>query len=508
MMIEKTLDFVIEKSMNTLQTGTFWVPSACRHLCLEYDLTEPYTFLVFMLLKNPRGMIRFQKQLSYSKPVICIGEDGTDTTIGGIPGEIEAGIWIVEIYVFAEHVEAMAQGMRIPFSLRITDEKKDIVEKIGGPVWVNEEFFYQHYDMYKYYCMESRWYKGDFHTHTQLSDGKELPARANEKANLMNLDYYVATEHNMLHTGWPKTDVMIMPGVEITTILGHANLFGIDKRPERLTDILWHIDERDLAEDLEGIVKECKDRNWLFSINHPFLYIWKWLYEGLLLDDINCLEINNDPTYECDPDAGAKEANQKAVYLSDLLWEDGYRICAIGGSDSHKEMDDFYPGATEPSVPGDPATYLYMEGLSPENVIHALKECHGYVTRHCEVRSEFTVLDKDGNILQKVIYGDRIKKEGYELLFQLTISEAERKPMIYYIKDGERTVCPVIKADKNTYGAQGTIALQKNGYQWIRFGADDGNKEFMFYGNPLTKGSREHCFHTFGEIRKYLEEKW
>lgn len=509
-MIRKTLKFVIEKSMNTIQKGTFTVPSVCQRLCLEYDLKEPYTFLIFMLVKNPKGIIRFQKQLGYSEPVICIGQSERDTTIGGIPGEIEPGDWTVETYVFAEHVERMAQEMKIPFTVKVSDEERTIREKIGGPVWVDEAFDYRNYDMDRYFQKETGWYKGDFHTHTQLSDGKELPERANEKAKLMNLDYYVATEHNVLHTGWPETDVMIMPGVEVTTILGHANLFGIDKRPEKLTDILWHKDEKSLAGDLEGIIEECKKRDWLFSINHPFLYIWKWLYEGLSLEKVNCLEINNDPTYEADPDAGAKEANQKAVFLSDLLWADGYRICAIGGSDSHKEIDDFYPGATEPSIPGDPATYLYMEGLSPANVLDSLKKCHCYVIRHGQIDSEFYVLDENGKKIQNVIFGDILTDRGRVFFYRIRIvlTGSDKAPEIYYIENGRKTICDSVKIGENTYCAEGKIELEQRGYQWIRFGADDSNGEFMFYGNPITKGNGKHRFHTFGEIRKNLEEQW
>ena len=41
----------------------------------------------------------------------------------------------------------------------------------------------------------------------------------------------------------------------------------------------------------------------------------------------------------------------------------------------------------EPSVPGDPATYVYMDGMSPEHLLNALKACHVYVTRHCSVEN-------------------------------------------------------------------------------------------------------------------------
>ena len=507
-MLNETFAFTIEKEMAVIQKGTFTVPSVCRHLCLEYELEPPFPFLIFLLLRDPNGKLRFQKQLGYSTPVICLGESGADTTIGGIPGAIPAGVWTVECYVFAEHMEAMVQERKIPFTLRITDRRQDIAEAVGGQVWADEDFRYTHYDTQTCRCAEARWYKGDFHTHTQLSDGKELPARANEKAQMMQLDYYVATEHNVLHTGWQETEVMIVPGVEITTTLGHANLFGLDRRPARLTDILRCKDREALTDALDGIVAECRERNWLFSINHPFLYVWKWLYEALPLDAVGCLEINNDPTYESDPVAQAREANQKAVYLSDLLWADGYRICAVGGSDSHKAIDDFYPGASEPSIPGDPATYLYMEGLSPAHLVQSLRDCRCYVTRHCAVCSAFEVLDEDGRTLHRPMFGDRIAPAGRTLRFTLTLSDTQQPPTVYAIHNGERRVYPVTETAAHTYQAQGEIALCENGYQWVRFGAEDESGAFLFYGNPLTRGSTEHRFRTFGEIRKHLEETW
>ena len=42
-------------------------------------------------------------------------------------------------------------------------------------------------------CIRDR-YKGDFHTHTRLSDGKETTWNATRKAEKDELDYYVPTE--------------------------------------------------------------------------------------------------------------------------------------------------------------------------------------------------------------------------------------------------------------------------------------------------------------------------
>ena len=91
---------------------------------------------------------------------------------------------------------------------------------------------------------------------------------------------------------------------------------------------------------------------------------------------------------------------------------------------------------------------------------------------------------------------------------QIVLTGFDKAPEIYYIQNGRKTVCAPVKKGENIYCAEGEIELEQSGYQWIRFGADDSNREFMFYGNPITKGSERHRFHTFGEIRKYLEEQW
>lgn len=109
-------------------------------------------------------------------------------------------------------------------------------------IWVDEDFNYSFLEPSKIYQRGTKWYKGDFHTHTQLSDGRDLPRSVVEKViEEQNLDFYIATEHNLfLHTGWPETSLMVLPGMEITTGQGHANLFGLTKRPESLDALMAH----------------------------------------------------------------------------------------------------------------------------------------------------------------------------------------------------------------------------------------------------------------------------
>jgi len=39
------------------------------------------------------------------------------------------------------------------------------------------------------------------------------------------------------------------------------------------------------------------------------------------------------------------------------IWESGYRMYGIGGSDSHMAPEERYPGSDLPSIYGDPTVY-------------------------------------------------------------------------------------------------------------------------------------------------------
>ncbi|MCD8197578.1 MAG: CehA/McbA family metallohydrolase [Lachnospiraceae bacterium] len=489
------LTFTIGCNAATRQEGTFEVPSGCGRLCLKHDLPDKYTLLTFLMVKDPQGRVRFLKQLGYSEPTILIGQESVDTTIGGVPGEIPAGCWNVSIFLFAEYLKFLESIPDIIFHVSVSERWESINEVVGGEIWVEPGFVYSRYDFSEIYRKGAAWYKGDLHTHTRLSDGKETPQAVSGKANLMGLDYYVPTEHNTLHSGWPLTRTMIVPGVEITTTLGHANLFGIDRMPGTLERFLADKEEGLLRADWKKLLKECAERSWLFSVNHPFLHVWKWLLAELPLAAVDCLEIVNDPTYEADPQADAHAANEKAILLSDLLWEDGWRICAIGGSDSHNRIDERYGDAAEPSIAGDPATWLYMENLSPANLLDALRCCHACVTRHCEIESS-------------ICFGARLPEGTQRFPYRILLKGPQGQPDIFYFHNGVFRSCPVTRTEDGSWLAEGEAELLEEGYHWLRFGAREQDGAFLFYGNPVTRGRKEHRFSTFGEIAEEMERQW
>lgn len=415
-----------------------------------------------------------------------------DTTIGGVPGGIKAGIWTVTLGIFSDYLEKCNEESMV-IELNITDKDGVITEIIGEELWVDNGLAISNYDYNKVYNEEHKWYKGDFHTHTTLSDGKESVRSAMVKAKKMAMDFYVPTEHNLMHTGWCSTDVMILPGIEITTERGHCNLFDVKEIPEIIFNMIDGSKVLDMDEEMESAIEKANKSNSIVSINHPFLTVWKWKYHKTLLDNVHCIEIVNDPTYTY-----AKESNEKAIKFIDLLWEDGHRIWGIGGSDSHNLIDELYEGATEPSVAGDPATFVFCKGLTANNLINSVKNGHISVSRNCNITPLFT--QGEDNFLP----GEKINTNE-PINCQVKVSNINEIPVIYAVINNEKIKLPVIK-EEDYYSAEISITFNSSEYKWMRFDIRRNNGEFMAYTNPIYSGEKTSKYKTFGEIMSIMED--
>ena len=142
------------------------------------DVEQVEMLMGYLFLQDESGKTRFQKLLGYSERVIQIGPSSECTTIGGVPGKIGQGSWKLTLCIFTEEVRKYLGAQTIPVTFEITGEKKEIKESIGEECWVSEEqkcpLYYDQFSWNQKFNGEERWYKGDFHTHTRLSDGKKL----------------------------------------------------------------------------------------------------------------------------------------------------------------------------------------------------------------------------------------------------------------------------------------------------------------------------------------------
>ena len=450
----------------------------------------------FLAVYDEKQQLRLQKMLAHGPQELGIGELPQDTSAGAVAGKINTGTWTLiygNLYADWEKYEGTLPAV---VEIEISDEEKALTEPLAQtwmddekPFKVNEHLF----DWNAVKNKKSAWYKGDFHTHTRLSDGKDTMITAMEKAVDQQMDFYVPTEHNLVHTGWCKTDLLVVPGTEITTSRGHFNIFGITERPTQIDALLQTKDTEVLDQLMLSIIEEANQKHWIVSINHPFLHVWKWLLDAVELSKVQCLEIINDPTYTY-----AKESNEKAITLIDQLWMDGHKIYGVGGSDAHNLTEERYEGATEPSIIGDPGTYVYCEELSANQLLAAVRAGHMTVTRYCKMEPH---IFGDKNTY---LPGDEITESS--VTYQLKIMGISEYPQVFLVGNtpqDELIKAPlqVVKQSDGSFTVEEKIKIERGVWKWFRMEVRDAKGVFMGYTNPVYSGKKEPKYHTFGEIK-------
>lgn len=500
-MMKEIIEFTISREADNLHEEFFVVPHELSALYIDVPVPEECRYMGFVILRDETGTIRFQKLLGYGEQKLAVGTDGAHTAIGGVPGRIAPGKWTLGLGIFTEYVSQRLGDSSVSLEVIVTDEVSEITEPIGERIWVEDGSFHiapEKYGWSRIYRQESGWYKGDFHTHTRLSDGKETIRNATKKAETMEMDFYVPTEHNLMHTGWCDTDICILPGIEITTDKGHFNLFGITDMPEKLLEIVMYNGTSQMERYVEETIKEANAKGWIVSLNHPFLTIWKWKYGKTSLNDFQCVEIINDPTYQ-----DATPSNEQAICFLDELWKDGHKVWGVGGSDSHNLIEERYEGATLPSVAGDPGTYVFCEGLSPENLMKQVRSGRVCVTRFCRVIPKIAA---EG---QQYLPGDEIKaaEEKIMLTYEADVFGLEEKPDVFLVKNGERLPVKVSEKTFGVYTVREETELDSRTWTWVRLELRKKNGAFLGYVNPVYCGAAVSLCSTVEEIWAKMGER-
>lgn len=220
-----------------------------------------------------------------------------------------------------------------------------------------------------------RWYRGDLHSHTGHSDGTCRnrsgtagvpcpPFVLAQAAAARKLDFLAVTEHNTVSHGaalrelqpWFDT-LLLLPGREVTTFHGHANLFGT------LAPV-------DFRRGWPAVLAEARALGGLVSINHP-----------VRPSGEDCMGCGWDEEAQAATDMAQVQAIE-AVNGSDAgtrwsgipFWEAqlnrGYRITAVGGSDSHRPDEQ---------PPGVPTTVVHAAALSQAALLDGIRRGRVFV---------------------------------------------------------------------------------------------------------------------------------
>ncbi|MEV0617843.1 CehA/McbA family metallohydrolase [Nonomuraea sp. NPDC050404] len=234
-----------------------------------------------------------------------------------------------------------------------------------------------------------RWYAGDFHAHTVHSDGSLTIAELAELAHGRGLDFLAVTDHNTVsHHPWlSKIDrgVTLLPGQEVTTDRGHANVFG---------EVGWV----DFRQPADSWVEHAERSGGLISINHPLGADCAWL-----------LPISRRPRVAEVWSSGWWDRRWGAP----LAWADAWRddVIAIGGSDFHRHGSDGLPGAPTTWVLTED-TGMVLDGVRAGRTAVSAGPDGPLLLR---LGDELLALDADGLVLvrpdgsRQVVRGERVR---------------------------------------------------------------------------------------------------
>ncbi len=199
------------------------------------------------------------------------------------------------------------------------------------------------------------WLRGELHCHTYHSDGKLSPTELIELARSRGMDFLAISDHNTTAAQgelerMPSPGLVLIRGLEVTTFMGHFNLWGI---PD------WVDFRVQKPEDMEAAIQRAIDLGALTSCNHPKLYGPPWDYPEVA--NFHCVEVWNGPWSGLDEMA--------LEYWTSLLAA-GRRVPAVGGSDFHNAHEG------ERNI-GTPTNWIYQPGKpDAAGILQAVRQGH------------------------------------------------------------------------------------------------------------------------------------
>ncbi|WP_185649341.1 CehA/McbA family metallohydrolase [Clostridium sp. DJ247] len=467
--------------------------------CLRINIKTDYKAWIQVLLWDEDKKLRLQRLHLKEFSSTIINEDPVLSNFSAVPGILEKGRYTLEITCEAsQEISYLIEIFEEDIQEKVTEEKEWNYEIWCDGNYEGEGIYLNRYNFKQRLKTGLRWYKGDFHTHTNISDGKLTPEEGMLQAKKMNLDFFVVTDHNILPCKWVKGDVLPIPGIEITPLATHFNALGL----KRWIDFRVNSENGGLLSEsgMNRLMKEARENGALCSINHAELPPWQWLHKETLIENIDVLEIINDPTYPKN-----REATEKVLNIWNTLWNEGYHIWGIGGSDSHLLPNETYEGADKPSLIGDPSTYVLADGLSASEILNSVSKGRVYVSRGLE-------LDIDINCNEK-------NYSPGDSLSELFLSNSDEKKVTYsfLIKSGEKDL---IKGISIFLIENGNVILQKNNennmrydisfnwkgsaFTWSRLEIRDGEGNLLLFTNPIYKGSKKHTIFNWGQLLQKL----
>jgi predicted metal-dependent phosphoesterase TrpH len=223
------------------------------------------------------------------------------------------------------------------------------------------------------------WYRGDLHMHTQHSDGscashsgKRIPCplfRTLEAASARGLDFVAVTDHNtpahfqdLAELQAYYDDLLLIPGREVTTFHGHANVFGVT------APLDFQLGSAQ-APDLNRIIGQVEAAKGVISLNHPGQPSGETCMGCGWTAKTDFARI---PAIEAINGINSSGPLSGIPFWTQRL-NDGFHVTAVGGSDNHDASLTGLRGV------GVPTTVVYAENLGQDAILEGIRKGRVFV---------------------------------------------------------------------------------------------------------------------------------
>lgn len=337
----------------------FKVPAGVERITVEFAYTGKEERSVIDLgLRDPE---RFRGWSGGNKSRFTLAE--SDATPSYLPGPLKPGTW--RLVLGAPNIR---KASKAAYTARIWfDRRGAAFEGLSPNIGI---------------VIGEAWWRGDLHMHTAHSDGSclsrkgvKIPCptfKTLDAAVAKGLDFVAVTDHNATsHYGALRElapyydDLLIIPGREITTFKGHANLFG----PTAFVD--FQLGGR-RAPNLDAVLDQVEAAKGVISINHPGLPSGElcmgcgWTAPNTDYSRIQAVEVVN---------GAVAEGPLSGMAFWEAHLNEGHRITAIGGSDNH---DPTTARAGSAGI-GTPTTAVRSSELSQAAILQAIRQGHVFI---------------------------------------------------------------------------------------------------------------------------------
>ncbi len=345
----------------TYREVPFAVPAGVTAVTVEFEYTgRDQRSVIDLGLRDPE---RFRGWSGGNKARFTVAE--TYATPSYLPGPLPAGQWRLIL-----GVPNMRPDARAEYTARITfDGGRGFTGFAAAPLRAGPG-----------------WYRGDMHLHSGHSDGS-CPSRKGvrvpcplfktlDAAAARGLDFVAVTEHNatshhqdLFELQPYYDDLLLIPGREITTFKGHANVWGV------VSPLDFQLGSP-RAPDLNHILDEVEQAGGLISLNHPgqpsgeLCMGCGWTAQTDYAR-IPAIEAVNGGSLQL----GGAEGPLSGIPFWEARLNQGLHVTGLGSSDNHDAARD--PAAA--GAVGVPTTVVYADALSQAAILAGVRSGRVFV---------------------------------------------------------------------------------------------------------------------------------